>query len=196
MRARYLIPALLSLGLSLSHADLDLTPQQMIIGGGLAERTYFRDGQKRVAVSIDSDTQVSAEDGGAIFRFKQLPRSTLRLTKSPLKAGALLTPESRDILPKTATQLLPSSAEKRVLTGEARDIFPLNQWKSARFTFNYVMAGVPCRESVTFLNLDDRQQIIMRVAAEEKDFEAAADRADDIIRRWHEVLPGDEAGAN
>jgi hypothetical protein len=196
MRARHLLPALFCAGLAASRADLDLTPQQMIIGGGLAQRTYFRDGAKRLAVSIDSDTEVSAEDGGAVFRFKQLPRATLRLTKSALKPSPTLTPELVQAYLKAANQLLPSSAERRVLTAQARDVFPINQWKSARFTFTYVMAGVSFTESVTFLSLDERQQIVLRIAAEEKDFEAAKLRADDIIRRWHEVLPGDEEGAN
>ncbi|MEA3213651.1 MAG: hypothetical protein QOE70_6708 [Chthoniobacter sp.] len=46
-------------------------------------------------------------------------------------------------------------------------------------------------QSVTFLNLNDSDQIPLITSAREKDFAEAAERSFQIIRTWQEMLPGD-----
>jgi hypothetical protein len=52
------------------------------------------------------------------------------------------------------------------------------------------------RDSFTFLNLTDGQQILVQTTARLNFFKAISERADDIICRRHEVLPGSENEVN
>lgn len=196
MRAFLLASLALGASIPACLAELDLIPKRMSIGGGLADRAYFTDGSQKFAVTLDAETQVSEEDGGAVFRFANLARSSFHLAKSPLSPAYAFTPENRPAYFKAASGMIARSAEGVTLTAEVENPFPINGWTSRRFQFSYVLTGARFIESVTFLNLDSKQQIVIRAVAPEKDFPVVAARADDIFRRWHEVLPGDELGLN
>jgi hypothetical protein len=88
------------------------------------------------------------------------------------------------------------SAEGTVVVEHAFDVFPINRWKSLRLVISYKFGGLAFREHATFLNLKNGQQIVIATGRREKDFESIAARADDIVRRWDKVQPGDELGTN
>lgn len=199
---RALLPALALAVLSAHSAfaqqparEVDLKPRTVTVGGGLIERTYFSDGEKNFAVTIDSETKVSAIDDGAIFRFTNIAQASMRLRKSPIKPLPF-TPETLPEYLKAADKLIPAGAQGVAILSQEENVFPINQWKSYRFVFTYQAGGVGYLESFTFLFLDNGQQVLLQTGSPRKDFEVVAARADDIIRRWHEVLPGDEAGYN
>lgn len=194
--------ALLSLTLAaiaaaVVRADLDLTPRFALTGGGKLRRAYFQDGEKQFAVSLDAETTVAADDKGAVFRFEGIPQASLALRKSPMaKTPPPFGPETMPEYAKAAAELLPPAAEAVVADAPVMDVLPVNRWKSCRFVYQYKVGGAGYTESVTFLTLETGQQIVIQAGSRARDFAAVAARADDILRRWHEVLPGDEAGAN
>ena len=191
-----LLTIVLSAGLAITAtAELDLKPHYANVGG-LVRRAYFADGNKQYAVTIDSETQLSEADNGALFRFTNVPQASMLLRPTPL---AKLLPFDAESLPaylKAAQALLPAGAEDVVLEAQKENVLPVNRWHSYRFVFSYHIAASQLRESITFLNLDERQQVVIKTGSRQAAFDAIAARADDIIRRWHEVLPGDEKGEN
>jgi hypothetical protein len=195
MRTLFATTAVLLLAAT-AMAELDLRPRLLTIGGGLIKRAYFTDGEDRYSVTIDDETTLKEFENGAEFRFTNVPHAIMRLRKSPLPK----TPEFRtETLPefvKAAAGLLPPLAEGAVVEGHAFDVFPVNRWKSVRLVFSYKFGGLQFKEHITFLTLGDGQQIVISAASRDKDFEAIAERADDIMRRWDKIQPGDELGEN
>jgi hypothetical protein len=97
---------------------------------------------------------------------------------------------------RAAAALLPAHASAVKLDERAANPLPVNGWTSHRFTFSYESANGPMRETVIFLNLTPDQQVLFLVTGKRAVFDEVNARAFDIIRRWHEILPEDETGAN
>lgn len=177
-------------------AELDLRPRLISIGGGLIKRVYFADGPDRYCVTIDDETTLKEFDDGAEFRFTNVVQAGMRLRKSPLPKPPAFGADTLPDFVKAATPFMPPAAEDMTMVEHAFDVFPINRWKSLRLVFTYKLGGVQFKEHVTFLTFNDGQQILISTASREKDFDAIAARADDIIRRWDKMQPGDEAGEN
>jgi len=177
---------------------LDLTPHYVttVVDGIPIRRPCFVDGDKKYAVTVDGETQLTGYEGSAIFNFSKFPRAVMRLAPSPLKPEIAFEGEPLERYRAAAFGSLLNGAEAPVLESEMSNVLPINQWTSQRFTFAYRFTGAPMRESVTFLNLDGKQQIVLQIRAREADFATVAARAEDIIRRWHEVVPGTESAGN
>ncbi len=180
----------------LCSAEIDLTPLQVSIGGGIIQRTHFADGNKTYAVTIDAATEVTAPDRVPVFRFKNVPFASMTLRHSPLRSRPPFDAKSNPEYVKVAQALLPGAAEGITIVAEAKDVLPINGWQSYRVVFSYTLAQAKMMESITFLNFDANQQLIIQTGARAGDFAFATERADEIMRRWHEVLPGDEKGEN
>ncbi len=193
-----LLPILIAACVSIPtvHADLDLTPRYESFAGGTLRRAYFADGAKHFAVSLDSETTLSSDERGPVFRFANIPQAAMALRRSPFATPPSFDAVSLPDYAKAAAKFLPAAAESIATELPVMNIFPINQWKSCRLVFNYKVGGAAYTESITFLVLESGQQIVIQSGSRAKDFAATAARADDIIRRWHEVLPGDEKGAN
>ena len=89
--------SLISLGLAASATAIDLTPQivTLVVGDYAVRRACFADGDKKYAVTVDSETELTGSGGTALFNFSKFPRAVMRLAPSPLKpqivfAGATL----------------------------------------------------------------------------------------------------------
>lgn len=192
------ILSLVSLGLAASTAAIDLTPQivNVVVGDYAVRRACFVDGDKKYAVTVDSETELTGYGGAAVFNFSKFPRAVMRLAQSPLKPEIVFEGETLDRYRAAAARLLLQGAEQPVLEKEDADVLPVNHWTSRRFTFAYNFMGAQMRESVTFLNLDGKQQIVMQTRAREADFAAVAARGDDILRRWHDFRPEEATEGN
>jgi len=57
---------------------------------------------------------------------------------------------------------------------------------------SYRVAAEARRQSVIFLNLKPKEQILVQTRSAERFYEAVYSRAFNIIRRWDEIGPGDE----
>jgi hypothetical protein len=177
-------------------AEVDLTPRFVKIGGNLIHRAYFADGDKQYSMTIDGDTEISGENGEAVFRFTNVSEATMTLRRTPFPKPAPFSVEALVDYAKAAEAMLPRAAEGTELAWQGENVFPINQWKSYRFTYRYRIGGLGFEESITYLVLDSGQQIVIQTGSQRKDFANISQRADDTVRRWNLVEPGDEKGEN
>ncbi len=181
---------------ALSHfaGAIDLTPHYMshMTEGVVVRRPYFADGGKKYGIKLDSETSLSAYEGGAIFRFEKFPEATLRLRPSAVPAQTGFGPETFELYRQAAVALLPPGVTAVEVIANETNPYPINGWSSLRLTFSYRLNNFARRQSVTFLNLKPTEQIIIQAAASESNFEDVSARTFDIIRRWHEIVPEEE----
>lgn len=179
-------------------ADIDLTPRVRTTQFGTFASSWiqFIDGDRKISLMLDSDTKVSAGEGGAMFTFDGIPKASVRFKRSPLSSAAPFEGETLIQYQKAALAMLPDSAEGVVLDESAANPESINGQRSYRFTFSFEIAQVKMRESILFINIDPAQQIVVQTGAYAKDFDGAADRASSMIRSWHPTTPAEEEGIN
>ena len=179
-------------------AEVDLTPHYYTVslGGSQLRRCYFADGDKKFAVTVDQETEIVSEGKGALFRFSTLPQASIQLKTSPVPAKSGFGQETLTAYNKAAQSLIDPTAREVSSEAGGLDVLPFNGWRSYRINFAYSIAGSRIRQSYTFMNMSAEQQVLIVVTAREKDFTEVASRADDIFRRWHRILPGDEKELN
>jgi hypothetical protein len=179
-------------------ADVELKPHfyTTAFGDASLRRVYFADGDKKFAVTLDQETDVASEGDGALFKFKSIPQASIQFKKSPLPAASGFDPTVLETYTKTAQGMIDATAQEVASEVVGLDVLPFNKWLSYRVNYKYTIAGTPIRQSYTFMNLSPQQQVLIVVTAKEKDFGEVLSRADDIFRRWHRILPGDEKGEN
>lgn len=179
-------------------AAIDLTPTVAAARFGyfVANRLQFLHDGKKIAISLDSDAQVLAADGGATVRFKSLQQATVTFRQSPLTPAVAFDADGLERYRRAALQLLPSSAEALTADDAAADPESINGGHSYRFTYSFEIAKVPMRESIMFLNIDASEQLVVQTGAMAKHFEEAARRASSMVRGWHELTPAEERGEN
>lgn len=182
-------PAILSTALLLacSAKAIDFTPQYMMeyVEGVTIRRAYFADGKKNYAIKVNGDTDLSAANGGAFFQFNKFSGATMTWRMSPLTPG---TPFDLAHLPgytAAAIQLLPKGSTNAKVEGEESNVYPINHWICHRYTISYAFYGYSMRDTVTFLNLDDKEQIVIQVSSRSSDFQAVTACSWDVIRSWH-----------
>lgn len=197
---RTLLTASIALVLSTDpgFSELTLRPRlvTMDFGGTPVRRAYFMDGGKKFAVTLDNETELAPQGDGALFSFKKIPLATVEFRRSPIPAGTPMTEENIAAYAKAARMLLAQGAEIWPEEPMALDPLPINDWKTVRFNFFYRVGGSPVRTDVTFIELTERDQIVVITGANAHDYTAVRSRSDDIIRRWHEVTPEIESGVN
>lgn len=196
--ARLVVPlaALLAAGLTnqSSIAGVDLTPRftDIFTEGVVQRRIYFSDGGKKFVLSLNRETEVLPDSGGALFRFSKFPDITFLMVRSRLSPDVKFEGSGLERYRESARALLPLQAASGQINEEAFDPLPVNGWKSYRINLSFFIGKVRYLQSVTFLNLNDTDQIVLLTASPEKDFEEASVRSFHIIRTWQEMLPSDE----
>ncbi|MDB6175220.1 MAG: hypothetical protein JWL59_4531 [Chthoniobacteraceae bacterium] len=177
---------------------IDLTPRYVTTAsdGVRSRHPCFLDGNKKYAVTLDSETELLPGEGAAIFNFTKFRRAVMKLTQSPLKPSLGSDLVDLALYRKTAERLLPDGAIHPVIVSEDSEVLPINRWRSKQLVFDYEFAGAQMRESVIFLELNPTSQIIVQIRAGEADFTTVSSRGLSIIRRWHEVTPDLEHGGN
>ena len=168
---------------------LDLSPRfvSTIADGVVIRRPYFVDGDKKYAVTLNMETELTPFEDGALFRFVKLSHAEMRLRPSPMSVELKFDPENQEKYEEAARKLLPPDAEGVVLDQVTQNPLPINGWSGVRFTFHYRIPTGEVRESITFLNIMPTEQVVIQTGSMAKDFPDVSDRAFDIIRRWHEV---------
>jgi hypothetical protein len=179
---------ILALG-ALSASALDLTPNFVttVADGVAIRRPYFTDSGKKYSVTLNVETDLSAYEDGALFRFIKLSRAEMRLRLSPVGVEVKFAPDTIDRYLQAARKLLPQDAEEVVLDQQTPNPLPINGWQGHRFIYTYQSPSGQVRQSITFLNILPNQQVVVQVSSMAKDFADASERAYDIIRRWHEL---------
>lgn len=179
---------------SLAPAGIDLTPRftDVFVEGATFHRLYFTDGEKKYVVSLNRETEVSADSGGALFKFSKVPEASFLVVRSRHSPTDKFEGNALDRYRESARRLLPVQARGAVIRSEDPDTFPINDWKSYRLILAFDVGVIHHMQSVTFLNLNDADQVVLITSAPEKDFEEAAHRSYQIFRTWQEALSSDE----
>lgn len=174
---------------ALPAVALDFAPRFVTtISDGIAiRRPYFAHGDKKYSVTLNMETELTPFGDGALFRFVKLSHAEMRLRPSPMSVDVKFEPESLEKYQEAARKLLPPDAEGVVLDQVTQNPLPINGWTGVRFTFQYRVPMGEVRESITFLNLLPKEQVVIQTGSMAKDFADVSDRAYDIIRRWHEL---------
>ena len=189
--------ALLALALLAGRVPLsavDLTPRYIdtFEAGVAGHRLYFSDGEKKIGLSLDRETNVGAGGGGVIFRFPKFPEASFLMKHSPVTADQPFTGVPLDRYREAARRLLPPGSTEVKALDETRDPLTINRWRSYRLAYTFTAAGTPMVQQVTFLNLSADEQLVLVTTASERNFAEAAARSFQIIRSWQPMLPGDE----
>jgi hypothetical protein len=173
---------------------VDLSPRfiDTFIDGVSSRRLYFADGEKKIGLRLNQETKVEAGAGGTVFRFTKLPDSTFLIKPSPMTAEQPFEGIALERYREAARRLLPPGVKNVKSLEEVADPLPINRWTGRRFTYTCELLDAPLVMSVTFLNLNAEDQIILVTTAGERNFAEAADRSFQLIRGWQEILPGDE----
>lgn len=197
MKSSFIL-ALLCTTLAHAAVAIDLSPRFMVTDGdGIKiRRPYFADGDRKFAITIDRETELLDYEGSALFNFRGYARAAMRLRPSPLEATLPFDALNVARYREAALAMLIQGAEKAVIENELTNVLPINEWQSLRFIVTYELTGSKMRETITFLNLESQKQIVFQIRAKESDFAVVAARGEDIMRRWHEVLPGSEVAGN
>lgn len=195
LRINHAVLALAGLLASQLHAAaVDLTPRfiDTFIDGITIRRLYFADGEKKIGVSMDQETTIEQGEGGVVFRFEKLPDATFLIKNSPMTPDQVFEGVSLERYREAARRLLPSGAKNVKALDEAANTLPVNRWTSRKFSYICDSGDTPMAVSVTFLNLNSEEQLILVTTATERNFADAADRSFQIIRTWQPLLPKDE----
>lgn len=193
---KLLLPlALAVLAADLGASTVDLTPRYLDtkIDGFAARRLYFMEATKKIGISLDMETTVAATSAGVVFKFTMLPDTSFRIGTSPLTPEESMTdPEGLARYRAAANNFVPAGATDAKILEEVTNPLPINSWRSQRFVLSYRAGANVTNMSVTFLNVNPESQLVLVTTASPRSFADAADRSFQIIRSWHEVLPGDE----
>ena len=192
MKIRTSLLSLLALPV-LQASAIDLTPRWIdtAIDGVPKRQLYFADGTKKFMLSIDTETEVNARAGGAGFRFPKFPDIEFLMMPSRFTANDAFDETRLPEYREAALKLLPARGHKSEITAEKVNPIPINGWKSFRAVIRFTMDSRICVQEVTFLNINERDQIVIVTAAPERDWNEADQRSWQITRSWQEMLPGD-----
>ncbi len=173
---------------------IDLTPRwtDTAIDGIPQRRLYFADGSQKITLSIDKETEVAARYGGANFKFPKFPDIDLIVMPSTFTPNDAFDETKLAAYRETARKLLPARARSAEISEEKIDPLPINRWKSFLVQLRFTMDSRSFLQTVTFLNLNEREQIVIVTSAPEREWNEAGDRSWQIVRSWQEMLPGDE----
>jgi hypothetical protein len=176
---------------------IDFTPQYMMenADGIMIRRPYFADGKKNYGIKLYGDTELSAENGGAYFKFTKITYASMTWRSSPLTPDVSFDGAHLPQYAAAAVQFLPKGSSNVKVEGEEDNVYPINNWICHRYTISYRFFGYSIVDTVTFLNLNDKEQFVIQVSSRDQDFKDIAAKSWDIIRSWHEmiqrqVLPG------
>ena len=189
------ISLLSMLALPLLHASaIDLTPRwtDTVIDGVPKRQMYFADGSKKFLLSIVKETEVGARFDGAEFRFPKFPDIDFIMVPSQFKPDDAFDETKLPAYREAARKLLPARAHDAEIAEEKANPIPINGWKSFRALIRFKMDSRACVQTVTFLNLNEHDQIVLVTTAPERDWNEARERSWQIFRSWQEMLPGDE----
>ena len=184
----------LLLALVLPAAAVDLTPRYIdsFADGIASHRLYFADGEKKIGLSLDHETDVVAGGGGVIFRFPRFPEASFLVKHSPVTADQPFSGVALDRYREAARRLLPPGSTEVKALAEAPDPLTINRWRSYRLGFAFTNGTTPMLEHITFLYLNANEQLVLVTVAAERNFTEAVARSFQIIRTWQPMLPGDE----
>jgi hypothetical protein len=169
---------------------LDLTPHEIAMSndGPPIKRYYFEDASKRVTFRMDNQMTVNGTPESAAFRFSDLKSSGMTLSKSSMKPEVRF--EQKNLAPyrSVARGFVPQNATDVQLESETADAVAINGWTSQQFLFTYNLFGFPYRRSVTFINYNEKEQIVVDISGAAVDYEKSYMRSYRVLNSLSDLL--------
>lgn len=193
MNRRSLLLSLIALPL-FQAAAIDLTPRwlETSFDGIPKRRLYFADGDKKYMLSIDQETEVRAQFGGSTFKFPKFPNIDFIVMPSKFKPADAFDEAKLVEYRENARSLLPARAHGAETVEEVSNPIPINQWKSYRIKMKFSMDSRTYMQEITFLNVNENDQLVLVTSAPDRDWVEAGERSWQILRSWQQMLPDDE----
>jgi hypothetical protein len=168
---------------------LDLTPHPVTttINNLRVNRYFFEDAGKRMGFRIDNKMTVNGASAAAAFKFDDSRNADMQILKSPKKPEALFGEKELEAYRAHARALLPGNAADVQLDLETSGAIPINGWTSYQFVFSYNLLGLAYRRSVTFLNYNKTEQLIIDVGAPTSVFDSVNLRSYHVLNSLSEL---------
>lgn len=175
---------------------LDLTPHEITItnDGPPMRRYFFQDGEKRMAFRIDKNMTVDGNTESSAFRFNDITGAGMKLSKSRLKPQVLFDEKNLDSYRVASRTFLPPNSTNVQLEEEKSDAIAINGWTSRQFVFSYNLFGVPYRRSITFLNYDASEQLVLDISAAAPEYEKIYLRGYRILNSLSDLITASSSG--
>lgn len=175
---------------------LDLTPHEIAItnDGPPVKRYFFEDGQKRMSFRIDNKMAVDGNSEASAFRFDDITGAAMKLSKSALKPVAAFDEKNLESYRVAARTFLPPNAANIQMAEEKSDAIAINGWTSRQFVFSYNLFGAPYRRSITFLNYDASEQLVLDISAAAPDYEKTYLRSYKVLNSLSDLTTASSSG--
>lgn len=168
---------------------LDLTPRPIATAfkNLRVNRYFFEDSGKRMGFRIDNKMTVKGTSGSATFEFEDLKNASLKILRSAKSPETLFGEKDLESYRADARALLPESATDVQLEQENGGAIAINGWTSYQFVFTYKSFGSVYRRSVTFVNYDKVEQLIVDVSATSLEFDRVYLRSYQVLNSLSEL---------
>lgn len=181
------LPHLLACALVSSAAfALDLTPQidTRDLEGVSVPVVRFFDGSRKVIYQPPAGWRITGEAKEVKFIPGERADANARLqllTRQP-EMGDL---KSLEELEEWVVTLLPADAENIVLQREVESAFTLDTRPSHEYVFTFQRNNLGFTKSITVVDLDDEQRLLLLVTARDDDFKALREEMIASMFSWH-----------
>jgi hypothetical protein len=164
------------------HA-LDLTPHAIATtyNGLHVRRYFFEDAGKQMGFRIDNKMTVKGSSASAEFKFDDRGNAGMQILKSGKNPVPPFEEKELELYRTNARAFVPGGATDVQLDQEKPGAIAINGWTSHQFIFTYKLLGLVYRRSVTFLNYDKTEQLIVDVSAPAAEFDSVYLRSYQIL---------------
>lgn len=180
---------LLGLSLAATANALDLTPYPVAttVNGVRVNRYFFKDAGKEMGFRIDNKMTVKGASTSAEFKFDDLKDAGMQIVKSPRNSEVPFAEKGLESYRADAGALVPAGATEVQLDQENPAAITINGWTSHQFVFSYKLSGFVYRRSVTFLNYNKAEQLILDVSAPGAEFDRVYLRSYQVLNSLSEL---------
>jgi hypothetical protein len=188
-KSLFIAPFLAGLLMAAPTKALDLTPHPVAatFNGMRVNRYFFEDTGKQMGFRIDNKMSVDGTSASVAFKFDDLKNASMQILKSRKNPEVLFEETQIESYRADARTSIPASATEVQLDQENPGAIAINGWTSHQFVFTYKLFGFAYRRSVTFLNYNKTEQLILDVSAPATEFDRVYLRSYHVLNSLSEL---------
>jgi hypothetical protein len=174
--------------LPMTVAALDLNPQEGFkeLEGVKIPIVEFSDGTHKVRWQPPVDWRMSYEEGRLLLLAKAFTHASLELRVVPRAAGDTAWLDRPDALVRYLAALLPKTASAPTVTGNNAGPFTIQGSAAKEILFDFQEPAHASRGSVSLVDLNDHERLVVVITAQQKDFEDVRAAAIESMFSWQE----------
>jgi|GEM_PF-2645889 len=167
---------------------LDLNPQESFkeLEGIKIPLVQFSDGAHKVKWRPPVDWRMSYENGRLLLLSKNHTHASLELRVVPRTPGDTGWFEQPDSVVRVIGTLLPKTATKTTATGGNAGPFTINGIAAREFLFDFQEPAHASRGSMSVVDLNDRERLIVFITAQQKDFDEVRTASIESMFSWQQ----------